>query len=144
MGRYVIRRLLWVVLVLLIITFITFVIFFKLPSGDPAVRLAGKQPTPALIEQVREELGLNHSFGMQYLIFLKHLVTGDKCGRPGLGFSYDSRVCVKTEIKERAPRTISLAFGAAVVWLLMGIPIGIISALKRRTLADRAAMGFAL
>ena len=86
MGRYVIRRLLWVVLVLLIITFITFVIFFKLPSGDPAVRLAGKQPTPALIEQVREELGLNHSFGMQYLIFLKHLVTGDKCGRPGLGW----------------------------------------------------------
>jgi peptide/nickel transport system permease protein len=144
MGRYVIRRLIWVVFVLLIITFITFVIFFKLPSGDPAVRLAGKQPTPELIAQVKKNLGLNHSWPVQYGLFVKHLVTGDQCGRPGLGFSYDSRTCVKSELETRAPRTISLALGAAVVWLLMGIPIGIVSALRRRTVTDRAAMGFAL
>ncbi len=135
MGRYVIRRLLWVALVLLIITFITYVIFFTLPPGDPAVRLAGKQPTPALIAQVKQQLGLDKPailawppWESQYGTFVDHLVTGDQCGWPGLGFSYDSRVCVKSELKERGPRTLSLAIGAAVVWLLMGIPIGIVSA----------------
>src|SRR5919205_1353244 len=137
MGRYVIRRLLWVVLVLLIITFVTYLIFFTLPPGDPAVRLAGKQPTPALIEEVKKQLGLDKPaffawppWDSQYGTFVKHLVVGDHCGWPGLGEAYDTRTCVRDEIKDRAPRTISLALGAAVVWLLMGIPIGIVSALK--------------
>jgi peptide/nickel transport system permease protein len=144
MGRYVIRRLLWVVLVLLIITFITYIIFFTLPPGDPAVRLAGKQPTPALIAEVKKQLNLDKPWYVQYVYYVKRIVAGDVCGRPGLGRSYDSRTCVKDEIKDRAPRTLSLALGAAVVWLLMGIPIGIISALKRRSIYDRLAMGFAL
>src|ERR687885_2003298 len=144
MGRYVIRRLLWVVLVLLIITFVTYLIFFTLPPGDPAVRLAGKQPTPALIAEVKKQLNLDKPWYQQYFYYVKRIVAGDQCGHPGLGRSYDSRTCVKDEIKDRAPRTLSLALGAAVVWLLMGIPIGIISALKRRSIADRLAMGFAL
>src|ERR687885_1213985 len=144
MGRYIIRRLLWVVLVLLIITFITYLIFFTLPPGDPAVRLAGKQPTPALIAEVKKQLNLDKPWYQEYFYYVKRIVAGDQCGRPGLGRSYDSRTCVKDEIKDRAPRTLSLALGAAVVWLLMGIPIGIISALKRRSVADRMAMGFAL
>jgi peptide/nickel transport system permease protein len=144
MGRYVIRRLLWTVVVVLIVTLVTFVIFYILPPGDPAVRFAGKQPTPELIAEVRSQLGLDRSLPEQYALFLKRLVTGDQYGWPGLGFSYDSRTPIKEEIVERAPRTFSLAIGAATLWLIMGISIGIVSALKRRTLADRLAMGFAL
>jgi peptide/nickel transport system permease protein len=144
MGRYVIRRLLWTVVVVLIVTLVTFVIFYVLPPGDPAIRFAGKQPTPELIAEVRSQLGLDKTLPEQYWLFLKRLVTGDQYGWPGLGFSYDSRTPIKEEIVERAPRTFSLAIGAATIWLLMGVSIGIVSALKRRTLADRLAMGFAL
>jgi peptide/nickel transport system permease protein len=153
MGRYVIRRLLWTVLVVLVVTMVTFVIFFVMPPGDPAVRFAGKQPTPELIAEARAQLGLDKSLPEQYWLFLKRLATGDAgecprgiegCGWPGLGVSYDSRTAVRQEIIDRAPRTLSLALGAAVVWVVMGITIGIISALRRRTWADRVAMGFAL
>jgi peptide/nickel transport system permease protein len=153
MGRYVIRRLLWATLVVLIVTLLTFIIFYVMPPGDPAIRFAGKQPTPELIAEVREQLGLSESLPKQYLLFLQRLVTGDAdkcpqgtegCGWPGLGFSYDSRTAVRQEIIERTPRTLSLALGAAVIWLIMGISIGIISALKRRSAVDRLAMGFAL
>ena len=144
MGRYVIRRLLWVVLVVLVVTMITFVIFFVMPPSDPAVRLAGKQPTPALVAEVREQLGLDQPVWKQYLLFVKRLALGDDYGWPGLGRSYDSQVAVKDELVRRAPVSFQLALGAAIIWLVMGITIGIISALKRRTFIDRAAMGFAL
>jgi peptide/nickel transport system permease protein len=144
MGRYVIRRLLWVVVVVLVVTMITFVIFFVMPPSDPAVRLAGKQPTPALVAEVREQLGLDQPVWKQYLLFVKRLAFGDDYGWPGLGRSYDSQVAVRDELIRRAPVSFQLALGAAVIWLVMGISIGIISALKRRTVIDRAAMGFAL
>jgi peptide/nickel transport system permease protein len=162
MGRYVIRRLLWVVLVVMVVTFITFTIFYVMPPGNPAVRFAGKQPTPELIAQVESQLGLNKPlllawppWDSQYGGFLDRLFTGDKpgkdcptsitgCGWPGLGVSYDSRTAIREEIIQRAPRTLSLALGAAVVWVIMGVSIGIVSALRRRTAADRLAMGFAL
>jgi peptide/nickel transport system permease protein len=161
MGRYVIRRLLWVVLVVLVVTLITFTIFYVMPAGNPAIRFAGKQPTPELIAQVEQQLGLDKPLFLawppwesQYGAFLDRLFTGDTevdcpstikgCGWPGLGVSYDSRTAIRQEIFERAPRTISLALGAAVIWVLLGISIGIISALRRRSLADRLAMGFAL
>ena len=158
MGRYVVRRLLWTVLVVMVVTLITFVIFFVMPPGNPAVRFAGKQPTPELIAEVERQLGLDKPlFGIeiprvwesrpwdsQYFGFLERLVTGDEYGRPGLGFSYDSRTPIKEEIQNRAPRTLSLAAGAAVLWVVMGVSIGVVSALRRRTLADRFAMGFAL
>jgi peptide/nickel transport system permease protein len=144
MGRYVIRRLLWVVLVVLVVTMITFVIFFVMPPSDPAVRLAGKQPTPALVEEVRSQLGLDQPVWKQYLLFVKRLAVGDDYGWPGLGRSYDSQVAVRDELVRRAPVSFQLALGAAILWLVFGISIGIISALKRRTFIDRAAMGFAL
>jgi peptide/nickel transport system permease protein len=144
MGRYVIRRFLWVILVVLVVTMITFVIFFVMPPSDPAVRLAGKQPTPELVAQVREQLGLDKPVYQQYALFVKRLFLGDDYGWPGLGQSYDSRVPVKDEMVRRAPISFQLAIGAAIVWLIMGIAIGIISALRRRTIIDRLAMGFAL
>ena len=151
MGRYVVRRLLWMVFVILVVTLLTFLIFYVMPPGDPAIRFAGKQPTPELIAEVKEQLGLDQPPYVQYALFVKRLVVGEECPAgsgerkwPGLGFSYDSRECVRDEIAERAPRTLALALGAAVVWALMGITIGIVSALRRRTHADRLAMGFAL
>ena len=144
MGRYVIRRLLWLVLVLAIITLVTFFIFFVMPPTDPAIRFGGRAPTPAILNEIKEQFGLDKPVMVQYGLFLKNLVVGDEYGWPGLGFSYDSRIPVRDEIFSRIPVTFQLAAGAAVIWLSFGIPIGIISALRRRSFFDRAAMGFAL
>ena len=144
MARYVVRRLVWSVLVVLLVTLATFVIFFLMPPGDPAVRFAGKQPTPALIAEVEEQLGLDKPVPVQYALFVKRLALGDEHGWPGLGFSYDSREPVKDELVERAPRTLLLVAGAALIWLTMGVAIGILSAVRHRSWADRLAMGFAL
>jgi peptide/nickel transport system permease protein len=144
MGRYVIRRVLWVILVVLVVTLITFVIFFVMPPTDPAIAFAGKQPTQQAIDEVAKQFGLDRPVYVQYGIWVKHLFLGDEWGWPGLGFSYNTRSAVKDELFRRAGVTFQLAGGAAVVWLFWGISIGVVSALKRRSLIDRAAMGFAL
>jgi len=144
MGRYLVRRVLWLILVLLVITLVTFWIFFVLPPVDPAFQFAGKTPTPETVRQVKEQFGLDRPILVQYGLFVKHLVTGDEWGWPGMGYSYQSRASIRDSILPRAWVTAQLALGAAVVWLAIGLPIGIISALRRRTAVDRAAMGFAL
>jgi peptide/nickel transport system permease protein len=144
MTQYIIRRLLWVVLVLLMITLIAYVIFFVMPPVDPARAFAGKRPTPELIETLRHQFGLDQPFYVQYGRFVKRLFLGDEYGWPGFGFSYATRSPVVEELFQRAVITIQLGVGAAVVWLLLGIPIGIVSGIKRGTAVDRAAMGFAL
>jgi peptide/nickel transport system permease protein len=128
----------------LAVTLVAFTIFFVLPSTDPAVSFAGRNPTPERIAEVEEQLGLNHTVPVQYLLYVKRLVTGDQYGWPGLGLSYNTRSPVKDEIFSRLSVTLQIAIGGCILWLLIGIPVGVISALKRRTFADRAAMGFAL
>lgn len=144
MGRYIARRLLYMLLVVLIITLATFLIFYVMPPGNPAVLFAGKQPTPQVIAAVEEQFGLDQPLYIQYGRFVKNLFLGDEYGWPGLGFSYDTRSPVKASIVDRIPVTIQLGVGAALLWLVLGVSVGIISALRRRTLVDRAAMGFAL
>jgi peptide/nickel transport system permease protein len=144
MVWYLLRRLVWSVLVMLAVTLVTFVIFYKLPSGDPALRFVGKQPTPESIALVRHNLGLDKPFYTQYGKFVKSIVVGDEYGWPGLGYSYDSNIPIRDKIADRAPRTLSLIGGAAFFWLTGGILIGVVSAIKRRTAIDRIAMGFAL
>jgi peptide/nickel transport system permease protein len=144
MWRYIVRRLMWVVVVVLIITAFTFFIFFVMPPTDPAVQFAGKNPTPEQIAEVRRQFGLDKPVWQQYGLFLKHVFTGDEYGWPGLGFSFVTRSPVKDQLFDRIWVTVSLALGAAVVWLAIGIPIGIISAIRRRSLVDRASMLFAL
>jgi peptide/nickel transport system permease protein len=141
---YIVRRLLWAVLVVAIVTMLTFLIFYVLPPGDPAIKFAGKAPTAETIAAVRDKFGLDEPWYKQYGIFVKHLVTGDEYGWPGLGFSYDTRVAVRDELVERLPRTLFLVAGAAIIWAIMGISIGVVSAIRRGSLADRLAMGFAL
>jgi peptide/nickel transport system permease protein len=144
MRRDIVRRLIWVVFVLLVITFISYMIFFVMPSTDPAVVFAGRQPTPELVAEVRHQFGLDHPWPVQYALFVKRIFLGDQYGWPGLGFSFNTRSELKPIIFSRMWVTIQLAFGAAVVWLLIGIPIGILSALKPRSVFDRMAMGSAL
>src|SRR6266496_3615071 len=144
MGRYIARRFLWIFFVLLIVTLITYVIFFILPPGDPAVRFCGRQPTTACIQEIRVQFGLNKPFYIQYARFVERFFRGDQYGWPGLGFSFNTRSALKPIIFSRMLVTMQLAFGAAVVWLLIGIPIGILSALRPRSVFDRLAMGFAL
>jgi peptide/nickel transport system permease protein len=139
MARFIVRRLLWVIVLLLAVTFLTFIIFYLLPSADPAALRAGRQPSPALVEQIRHQLGLDRPWPVQYLDYLKNVVT-----KFDLGYSYQNTISVKSQILDRLPATISLAAGAAVVWLITGIAIGIISAVRPGSLVDRAAMGSAL
>ncbi|MEX2458374.1 MAG: ABC transporter permease [Actinomycetota bacterium] len=144
MGRYIIRRSLWVMLVLLIITLVTFSIFYLLPNVKPELAFAGKQPTKELIEQVKKQFGLDKPIPVQYGLFVKKLFLGDQFGWPGFGFSFNTRAPIREEIFDRLGITVMLSLGGALLWLLIGIPIGIVSALKRGTKVDRAAMGFAL
>ena len=140
MGRYILRRLMWTVVVVIIVTLITFVIFYVLPSGDPALRFAGKEPTAQVLAQVRTDLGLNHSVAVQYVLYLKRLVLGDRYGWPGLGFSYSSGAAIAPQLWQRAQITIQLVLGAAVLWMLIGIPVGVYSALRPRSRFDRASL----
>lgn len=144
MLLYIIRRLLWATVVVLIVLLLTFAVFYLLPAGDPALRFAGKSPTPESLALIRDRLGLDEPWYEQYGRFVKTFVTGDEYGWPGLGYSYNSNVSVLGEVKERAPRTLLLIMGAAVIWLVLGVSIGVLSAVKRRTIADRLSMGFVL
>jgi peptide/nickel transport system permease protein len=139
MGRYLIRRLLWVILLLFVVSAVTFVIFYELPSADPAVLRAGKSPNPALIEQIRHTLGLDQPVYVQYWRYMRDIIL-----HFDFGYSFQDSQPVRHEIFDRLPATISLTCGAVVVWLLIGLPVGIISAIRRRSVADRASMGLAL
>jgi peptide/nickel transport system permease protein len=139
MLAYIIRRLLWVVLLLFVVSALTFVIFYLLPSADPAQLRAGRQPDPQLVEQIRHNLGLDKPWYEQYFDYMKQVFL-----HFDFGYSFQNTISVKEQIFQRLPATISLALGAAVIWLTVGITVGIISAIKSRTLIDRVSMGSAL
>jgi peptide/nickel transport system permease protein len=145
MLRYLVRRALFMVLVLFIVSLLTFLIFVKLPSGDPARRAAGKSSTPEQIANARRAFGLDRPLVVQYARFAKGLIPW-----PGLFlsedvyYSYGNFVPVKEEIARRLPVTATLAVGAAAIWLLIGIPLGVLAGIKRRSAASRAAMLLAI
>jgi len=136
---YVIRRLVWGLALLIIVCGLTFVLFRVLPTGNPAVLRAGRDPQPHLIKEIERVLGLDKSLPAQFWEYLKGVFLHFR-----FGYSYYSRQSVLSLIGERLPATISLTLGAAVVWMIAGLSVGIVSALKRRTLWDRGAMGGAL
>jgi peptide/nickel transport system permease protein len=144
MAFYIARRLFWTAIVVGAVLAITFVVFYLLPAGDPALRFAGKSPTPQELVLIRHRLGLDQSWYVQFGKYIARFFTGDQYGWPGLGYTFAGQSSVLHLILERAPRTLFLIAGAAVIWLTSGVAIGVISAVKRRTLVDRAAMGFAL
>ena len=139
MARFIIRRLLWVIVLLFVVSFITFIIFYLFPSADPAALRAGKQPNPELVEQIRHNLGLDNPWYQQYFDYMKALVLhGD------FGYSYQNNISVRQQIFDRLPATISLAAGAAIIFLTLGILVGIISGTRPRSLLDRFTMGGSL
>ncbi|MFN2589712.1 MAG: ABC transporter permease [Actinomycetota bacterium] len=142
--RYLVRRVLWVAFVLLLITLITYLIFFLMPPTDPAVNFCGRQPTQECIAEVRHQFGLDKPVYAQYALFVKRVFIGDEYGWPGMGFSFNTRSALKPIILDRLGVTLQLAMGAAVLWVVMGIPIGVLSARRPRSGMDRAAMGVAL
>jgi peptide/nickel transport system permease protein len=139
MARYIIRRLLWVILLLILVSFLTFIIFFLLPTADPALLRAGHQPTPALVAAIRHNLGLDKPWYVQYFRYIKGVLL-----HFNFGYSYSSNVSVKALIFDRLPATISLTVGAAIIFLTTGIIVGTISAVRSKSIFDRAAMGSAL
>lgn len=139
MTTYIIRRLLWVIVLLFFVSLLTFIIFYLLPTADPALLRAGRQPSPALVAQIRHNLGLDKPWYSQYIHYMGRLIL-----HWDFGYSYQNNIPVKQQIFDRLPATASLAIGAAVVWLIIGIAVGTISAIRRRTMFDRVAMGGAL
>src|SRR5579859_3232405 len=139
MVRYIIRRVLWVIVLLLVVSFVTFLIFYLFPSADPATLRAGRSPNPQLLAIIRHNLGLDKPFYVQYWRYIKNVVL-----HLNFGYSYQYSAPVKQLMLDRLPATISLTVGSVVVWLLIGLPIGMISALRRRSILDRVSMGGAL
>jgi peptide/nickel transport system permease protein len=139
LTRYIIRRILWGIALLFIVSALTFVLFDVLPSANPAVLRAGRTPSRQAIAHISHELGLDKPVYTQFYDYMKGVIL-----HFNLGYSFYSDASVKSLIANRLPASISLAVGAVLVWLLAGLPIGIVSAVRRRTLLDRSAMGTAL
>src|ERR1022692_4816892 len=139
LARFLVRRILTGIIVLWIVATGTFLLFFTRPVEVVARQLAGRSATPQVINEVIRNLGLNLPLRVQYLHFLKRLVLGDIYGWPGLGFSYYSQVPVKTILAQDLPITASVVVGGVVLWLIVGLSVGVLSATRARSLFDRAA-----
>jgi peptide/nickel transport system permease protein len=138
MTQFLIRRIFWAIFLFLVATIITYLIFWVIPS-DPAALAAGKSATPADIARVRHLLHLDEPIWKQYLRFVWQLVR-----HGSLGESFVNRQSVRSIIGKDAPVTASLVFGGAVLWLSLSIPVGILSALRPRSIMDRITMSLVL
>ena len=156
MINYILRRLVTAALLIVAVSIVTFGIFFLIPKAvgaDPAEMYVGKSATPRDVEATRVKLGLDQPIYVQYGRYVKGLVVGrdynsgpsiTHCSTPCFGYSFRSDREVWPLLLDRLPVTISLALGAAVIWLVGGVLGGVISALKRGSLIDRAVMFLAL
>ncbi|MFV0436111.1 MAG: ABC transporter permease [Desulfopila sp.] len=137
MIRFLARRLAFGALVLLALSSFVFLLFYVAP-GDPARMIAGDKATERQLEQIRRNIGSDLPMHQQYFRFLTRAMQGD------LGYSYRSRRPVLDIIARRIPVTVSLVAGAVVLWLALGLPIGIMSARHPGSLRDRLGQGFIL
>jgi peptide/nickel transport system permease protein len=155
--RFIIRRLIGAVFVLLVISVVTYWLFYAVPNflhSNPAVLYAGRSPSPATVAAVSHKLGLDQPFWTQYWEFLKGIFVGrtygvgtgsiNVCHAPCLGYSFINNEPVWGQITSDLPVDISLAIGAAIIWLVSGVAIGVLSALRRGSIFDRGAMTIAL
>ena len=159
MIYFIIRRLIMTVFLLLLVSLITFAIFFLVPrlAGQTTYQLAaqyvGRNPIPSEIKAVEVKLGLNAPLYLQYGRYIKGIVAGihynngtdiSYCPFPCFGYSFRNQQPVWPQLISDAPVTLSIAAGAAVLWLIGGVSIGVLSALRRGSFFDRLSMGVAL
>jgi len=159
MITFIIRRLITTVFLLIVVSIITFAIFFLIPrlagqnSYELAAQYVGRNPTRSAILQMEAKLNLNSPLVVQYWHFLWGIVAGTHynagpsvtyCAPPCFGYSFRSQQPVWPQMVAALPVTLSLAIGAAVLWLVGGVSVGVLSALRRGTLFDRFSMGVAL
>ncbi|MDW6059722.1 ABC transporter permease [Streptomyces sp. FXJ1.4098] len=145
-----------VIMMLLVVTLTTFAIFFMIPKwagSDPALLFVGKQSDPEAIEGIRQKLSLDDPLLVQFWHFIEGLFVGrdyangndvTHCPAPCFGYSFRTEQAVWPQLTDAMPVTLSLAAGACALWLVGGVTAGVVSALRRGTLWDRAAMGVAL
>ncbi|MEI8056511.1 MAG: ABC transporter permease [Actinomycetes bacterium] len=150
---YVLRRVLSMLLMLLLLSLIVFLLFNVLP-GDPARLTCGKACTPEIIEANRHRLGLDMPVIAQYWEFLKGLFVGRtyaanspdpvQCSAPCLGYSFKRHAEVSQLIKDGLPCTMWLALGSFIIWMVVGIGLGVYTALRRGRWQDKSVLGVAL
>ncbi|MFF7451928.1 MULTISPECIES: ABC transporter permease subunit [unclassified Streptomyces] len=142
MLRFLLRRILGSLVILVLLTVVAFLLFFGMPR-DPALLMCGKTCTPGALENIHHTLGLDKSIPEQFWIFLSGLVAGrddfaqGPCPAPCFGYSYHTNEAVWTTLMDRLPLTLSLAFGATIVFLFVGLGTGLLAAWKRGTLVDK-------
>jgi peptide/nickel transport system permease protein len=129
-ARFAVRRLAQMVFVLIAISIITFFIFYKIPGGDPVLRISGRTAEPAVREQVREDFGFNDPIYVQYARMMEKTFNGSL-------ESYSNRVNVREELIRGIPATASLVIGGAIIWLFFGVLFGVISAVFAGRYPDR-------
>jgi peptide/nickel transport system permease protein len=153
MFAYLVRRVLGMVVLLFLLSVTVFVLFNLLP-GDPARLTCGKACTPQIIAANRHRLGLDQPVVTQYTNFVKGIFFGRTfsedspepiiCHAPCLGYSYNRHEQVLHAIATAAPVTFWLAIGAFIIWIVVGISMGIVAALNRGSWVDRTIMGISL
>jgi peptide/nickel transport system permease protein len=136
--RYLARRLMWAAALFIVVSVVTYVIFFIIPV-DPARKACGQRATETCIRNATHYLGLDKPAYIQYLRFLERLVIDQDLGK-----SFVGRRDVNEIVLDAAPVTASIAAGGLIIMLVMAFPIGILSALRPRSLLDRFAMTFSL
>jgi peptide/nickel transport system permease protein len=133
--RYIVRRVLWGIALLVIVSAVVFVLFYVLPTADPAKLRAGRTANPELIASIREQLHLDDPIYVQFWNYMKGVFL-----HLDFGQSYLSQAPVREVIFDRLPATALLVVGSVILWLMIGLPVGIISAVKRRSVVDRVTM----
>jgi peptide/nickel transport system permease protein len=132
---FIVRRILQAIPVVFLASVGVFLLLHLLP-GDPAMMLAGTDTTPETLEAIRQDLGLNEPLPVQYWIWLQHVLRGD------LGKSILSKIPVSQLLMQRAPATLELAFAGEILTILIGIPLGVLAAVKQRTKVDLGITSF--
>ena len=139
MLTFIVRRLLWTVVVMFVITVVVFIIFFKTPGVDPARAIAGRNPSPQVLAEIRAQLGLNRPLYIQYEVMMRKIfITRDLVSYSNQGTR------VVQEIFAATPATLSLVFGAALIWIVMAIVMGVAAARLRGRIYDPILMVIAL
>ncbi|MGB2954116.1 MAG: ABC transporter permease [Gaiellaceae bacterium] len=147
MAAFVIRRIVGMIAVLFAVSVLVFIIFILVPGGDPAQRIAGKNPTPQNVINIRKRWGFNRPFYVQYVRLMEKAANGLL---PGPHSQYDvlrsfqNQTNVASQIKKGLPATFSLSIGAGLIWLFWGIIVGVISAVTAGKWSDRLITTLAL